>query len=455
MTAPTATVRMHTTGVLAGDLCVWGAVTVKASDRVVRALLDRRTVLCVIVLIALTTAVGLVLPQDRASLDAEAGAFAVSLGLNHLFTGWWFRVITLISAVQLSLVMVRLARRDLRRIRRTRGPASRGSFCVRDADGLRRALRRVHYVRMRTSPAVERYVKNVWGYLGPVLLHLGMLLAIVSILITSLTVSSGVLTLAEGATVSSATTMEDVRRGPLASSTLPSWALRLDDITIDYWPNGEPRRIAGTYSVIKPGTSTTVIASTNEPVIIDGVRIFQDSRVGYGYALTLTQGDIVMTPRLTLPLPGSADEAAYADVRLENGDVLRAKVVHDPDVPDGAPVLTLRLVRDDRVVDEQRFAGTGAAILGDTSVSVDAATRWSVVALQHNYGMTPLFGSFFVILLGATLIYAAAPRELTLMKHEDGMVTADWHAVRFATLYESEERALREASIGMKERISD
>lgn len=413
-----------------------------------RALLDRRAVLGVIVLLALTTAIGLVFPQHQASTPGNSGSAAFTPGPNQLFTGWWFRPLALVASLQLLVATVRLFGRDLRRIRRSRGPAGRAPFNVKDADGLRRFLRLLRYVRMRTSPATERYVRNVWGYLGPGLLHLGMLAVILSVLLLSLTTSSGVLTLTEGATVSSAVALEDAREGPLGPSALLTSAIRLDDIEVEYWSDGEPRRVTGTYSFIAPGASETVRASTNKPAYISGLRVFQDPRVGYGYGVTLTRDDNAMTSRLVLPLPGSADDPAYVEVQLDNGDMLRAKVTHDPRAPDGNPLLTLRLERGGSVVGEQTFSGTGVGALGDTSVSVDIATRWSIVALERSYGMTALFVSFFGVLLGALLIYTATPRELTLVKHVDGTVTADWHAARFAALYAAEERALRAAASG-------
>lgn len=436
----------------AGDVVRAVAATVSAGGRrIVHALLGRRAVLGVIGLLLLTAAVGLLVPQDAPVTYPLARA----LGLDHVFAGWWFRAIIAVAAAQLGLATARLARRDWRRVRRDRGPASRSSFIVVDGLSLAEALKRTGYVRLRVSPEAERHVKNVWGYTAAGLLHAGMLSAMLSMMFVSLTASSGVLTLTEGATVSSAAALEDARQGPLASEPLLSYAVHLDRIDISYWPKGEARRISGTYSIIRPGKTETLVVATNAPVAVDGLRLFQDSRVGYGYGLTVQRDGVTMTPRLVLPLPESADAPSYYDTELENGDLLRAKVVHDPTAPNGAPVLTLRLMRGDDIVGEQSFDSTGTAMLGDTSVSVDVATRWSILVLERTRGMGLLFASFFAILAGATLMYGASPRELTLVKHSDGTVTADWHAVRFARLYASEERLLREAASGAKEDTGD
>lgn len=441
--APTGTVEVR-----AGNgVCAVAATVSAAGRRIACVVLGRRAVLAVIGLLLLTTTVGLLVPQDAPVVYPPARA----LGLDHVFAGWWFRAIVAVAAAQLGLATARLIRRDWRRVRRNRGPASRCSFIVMDGLSLAEALKRAGYVRLRVSPESERHVKNVWGYAAAGLLHAGMLSAMLGVMLVSLTASSGVLTLTEGATVSSATALEGARQGPLASGPLLPYAVHLDRIDISYWPNGEARRISGTYSIIRPGKTETLVVSTNAPVVVDGLRLFQDSRVGYGYGLTVERDGTTMTPRLVLPLPESAEAPSYYDTELENGDLLRAKVVHDPTAPNGAPVLTLRLMRGDDLLGEQSFDSTGTAMLGDTSVSVDVATRWSILAVERTRGMGFLFASFFAILAGAMLIYGATPRELTLVKHDDDTVTADWHAVRFATLYANEERMLREAAAGAKE----
>lgn len=374
------------------------------------------------------------------------------LGLDHIFSGWWFRAVVVVIAVQLSVATARLVARDLRRVRRRRGPASPDPTVVRDARTLAEALKEAGYRRVHRSTDTVRYVRHLWGYAGPALLHAGMLAAILAVLLNSLTVSSGGLNLAEGQSVTRGTPLEAPRPGPLAAAPALPETLRFDALTVTYWPDGQPRAIVGTYSLVQPGGATPVIVAANEPVTVAGTRFFQSSDVGYAFGVTLGGGtDSVEQRLLELPLPESASEPSYLDTELESGDLLRAKVVHDPTVPGGAPVLTLRLMRGDDVIGEQSFDSTGTAMFGDTSVSVDIATRWSVIILERTRGMGLLFASFFAALAGAMLIYGATPRELTLIKHNDGTVSADWHAVRFARLYADEERMLREAATGAKE----
>ncbi|MGB4441639.1 MAG: cytochrome c biogenesis protein ResB [Coriobacteriia bacterium] len=403
----------------------------------------RQSVAGAIVLAAITVGIGLAVPQDGA-----ATGLAGRLGLDRVFSSWWFLAVCALISVQLTGAITRLCTRDLRRIRRDRGPASADPMTVRDASRLAVALKAAGYRRIRRSATTARYVKHVWGYAGPTLLHLGMLAAILGALMNSLTLSSGNLVLLEGATVAQGEPLGSARYGPLADPPVLSQTLRCDGIDITYWPDGEPRRIEGLYSIVRLGGDQSFRVATNAPLVVDGVRFFQDSRVGYAYGVTLMRGETTTKHRLDLPLPESGDSASYIDTLLENGDMLRAKVTHDPSAPMGDPVLTLRLVRGEDIIGEESFSSTGAGVLGDTEVSVDIATRWSMIALERSRGAGMLFAGFFIILLGAALIYAATPREFTLVGQEDGTATADWHAARFAALYAAEERALRAAASG-------
>lgn len=422
----------------------------RSMDRLLRALLRRQAVVVAIVLATITVGIGLAVPQDGA-----ATGLAGTLGLDHVFSGWWFLAVCVLVALQLGGAVTRLSARDLRRIRRERGPASSDSVTVRDAAGLAAALTAAGYRRIRRSRTTARYVKHVWGYAGPALLHLGMLTAILGALINSLTMSSGTLVVFEGATVTQGEQLGSARHGLFGNPPALTQTLRCDGIDITYWPNGEPRQIEGLYSIIRPGGEEAVRVATNAPLVIDGVRIFQDSRVGYAYGVTLTRGAETIKQRVDLPLPESGDSPSYVDTLLENGDMLRAKVTHDPAASAGNPILTLRLVRNEDIVGEQPFSGTGSGVLGDTQVSVDIATRWSMIALEQSRGIGILFAGFFIILLGAVLIYAATPREVTLVRREDDTVIADWHAVRFSALYANEERMLRIAAAGAKEDDGD
>lgn len=60
-----------------------------------------------------------------------------------------------------------------------------------------------------------------------------------------------------------------------------------------------------------------------------------------------------------------------------------------------------------------------------------------------------LFGlAAFVIFVGALLIYLTPPREVTIVRLDDGSTAAFWYAARFGPILSSEAKRLREAADG-------
>ena len=273
-------------------------------------------------------------------------------------------------------------------------------------------------------------------------------MAMLSVLVVALTASFGLLKVFEGETIPRGTALEAVERGPLGRAPELPGDITVDAVRIEFWDNGEPRRITGLYTLLLDSGTRSFEVAVNQPRVVEGVRYFQEQRVGYAYGLSIEQDGTLMPIRLDMPLPPSAAEASYLDTVLPNGDLLRAKCLHDPVADAGAVELVLRLVRDGEVLGERTLNGGTSVALGDLDVKVDAQAVWAILTLERSVGYTPLFTSFFVIFLGAFFIYATPPREVTLTKRDDGTVVAEWFAPRFGTLYDDEERRLREAASG-------
>ena len=176
------------------------------------------------------------------------------------------------------------------------------------------------------------------------------------------------------------------------------------------------------------------------------MRYFQDQRFGEAYFISIARGDGVEKRRLLLPQPTGLDTRSYKDLTLNNGDVLRAKLVVNKG-PDATPLLTLRLVRDGEILGEASLEET-SAVLSDTSVTIDFQSPWTVLVLERGGAMW-LFGvAAFIIFAGALLIYLTPPRELNVVVREDGRAEAFWYAARFGSILAPEALRLRRAAEG-------
>lgn len=420
-----------------------------------RILLKPKVVVSAIIALLVTLVLGQLLGSSSSGTPARAGLpAALGVPLTGAL-GWCALGLAILMSVQLLLAILTLAERDFRRACRHRGPASRAAFTVPFRSGLEAQMRSAGYLRVGQTGSETRYVRSIWGYAGPTFLHMGMLVVVVSALLVALTTSAGSLVLSEGEIAPSGTVLANARQGLLANTPTLDASLRLEALDVSYWETGEPRSIAGVYTLMRPGDSRTLKVTTNQPLVVDRWRISQDVQVGYIYVVELSTAGASVEQRVILPLPASASEPAYADEVLANGDLLRAKVQYTAEASEAIPMVTLRLVRDGVILGQSDFAVESDGRVGDVDISVVAASRWGVVVLERSYGMSGVFAGFFLILLGAILIYSATPREVTLTRHDDGTVTADWHAVRFARLYASEERLLREAAGGEREGGSD
>lgn len=418
--------------------------------RLDRLLLHRRVTLVVVLLVAASALSIALIPQQPSQAAAALPAAVRMVGLDRVATMWWFRAIVALAALQLAAVTLRLARRDARRLLREHGPAG-SAFSVTDSGGLVAVLRRFGYIRVRRLARIARYVKHPWGYFGATVLHGGMLLAVIGVLAVTLTRSVGLVTMVEGQTLDAGTSLEAAVRGPLGEPTVLESALTLERIDARFWETGEPRRYTCTYVLGDGSAATRFDVTTNAPQVVGGVRYHQENRVGYSFFVTITQPDVTLKQRLDLMQPSSAGEASYLDRVLPGGDLLRAKCMVDEAV--GAqPELTLRLMRDGNIAGEATLTQGASARLADADVTVDAVQRWAILTIERSRGYGLLFTSFFVIFLGAVLIYGATPRELTLTKHEDGAVAAEWYTPRFATLLETERQRLEDAASAGKER---
>lgn len=413
--------------------------------RAERVLLSRRAALGVISVAASAILLSMLVSQAAAPASGGQGGFAGRPGLDQAVMTWWFLAVVAVAGLQLTLVTLRLAARDIRRLRRDRGPASTEPFPVEDMSGLSHALNRHGYLPLRRCEELSRWVRHPWGYLGPVALHAGMLLALLALLVSGSTRTTGVLSLAEGESRMAGERLGAASVGPLGAQPVLEETITLTALETTYWDTGEPRSIEGTYTLGEGRRARAFSVVVNGPVSIDGVRYFQEQRVGYAFFVTLERLGEVEQRRLHLPQPEDATTASYLDTPLPNGDMLRAKLLVD-ETANATPVLTLRLVRGGETVGETALSGAGTGMLGDTHVSIDFVRRWATVTLERSHGLGVLFASFFVIFLGAALIYLTPPRELTVVQGADGSLTAHWYAARFGTILGRERDDLRLAA---------
>ncbi len=117
-----------------------------------------------------------------------------------------------------------------------------------------------------------RRVVHSWKAIPYALIHLGFFVTIVCATLGSADKRDLEMTLREGETVSTAST-ED------GTSYETGLSVRLDDFTMETYPNGMPKRFASDVVVKgKSGKDITAVIEVNKPLKVDGWKMYQ-----YGY----------------------------------------------------------------------------------------------------------------------------------------------------------------------------
>jgi hypothetical protein len=276
----------------------------------------------------------------------------------------WFIVVTAAGFVSLMIATIRMLRRDVR-------------------------LTRAHG-RLRVR--------------GGTVLHVGLLGVLVFSSVALTTASEGIYVLVEGQSIPAGESPITRGSGPLASEfTLPQ-SLTLNRVSTSWWEDGSVQQIVSDLSIGDDARRFSV--SVNGSRSVDGFRYYQDQRFGPTYLLTLENADgRTMKQRLDLPHP-TPGSPTYLDVDLADGSTLRARCQSDID----PETTTLTLKKELGGVESEpvEFLGTGSHMLvGDTQVTVDDVRRWTALILVKQHGVGALFVSFFIVGIGAIMLYAA------------------------------------------------
>lgn len=269
-----------------------------------------RTALVLLLLLALASAFGSVIPQLPTSPRKVAeyvadhewlGRFYDRAGLFDVFGSWWFGLITVLLFVSLVACLLPRSRAHLRAIRQrpvhareldafplyrrvevAAGPAE----AVAGARGVLRR-RRFRVASHETGVAAE---KGVLREAGSLIFHWAFLLLLVGAVVGKGTGYAGRATIVEGETWSDAAINYDpltLRTGSYFDGAFSGSAIKLLDYEDAFDENGLPTRFASTVELIDPdGTVTaTEVVEVNRPLRHGDVRIHQ---YGFGWAPVIT-----------------------------------------------------------------------------------------------------------------------------------------------------------------------
>ena len=412
--------------------------------KIKRKLLSKKTVIALIILLLASIILSYLIPQQFSTQPANLLKWQQAhpqwlpiidlLGLQHLFTSPWFAFLLFWLSVTLGLTAYDQGQTAFKQtfVTTREQPTTEASeedshFCNLSEPEFSSILKKNGYLLVTRWPSMIRYVKHPWGYWGGVLLHAGMLIIIFASLLSVVNGKRSVAKLVERETLLPSTPWLYEENGLLADSIVLPEAVRLNKLTFEFWPQGGLKNLSSILTFVSPqGETNNLPVSLNQVLSWQGLRIYQQARFGVITTVILrdsTGGDSgVIT--LDFSHPRVLEQPSYGDYDFAGIPYhIRARYFADADkksLQDNNPLLTLRFMEDNKVVNEISLKKNERGIFGTYEAQFVNVTNWAEFVFFDPTGMGGVFLGFLVFALGGILYYFTPPRQIYCRKLESG-----------------------------------
>jgi cytochrome c biogenesis protein len=253
----------------------------------------------VLLLLAATSVVGTLIPQKPGMLRPAGegiwGQVMAQLSLHDMYRSWWFQLLLVLLAVNLTVCTIERLPGVWRLVwrkpkppfpERVRGLSNARSFYAEESlDMAEKRARRVLSgwgvrINAQIHGSGERLVhaeSGRWSRLGVYGVHLSVLLLLAGGLVGSLFGFSGFVNIPEGETA------HEIRLRGSGGTKDVGFSIRCDAFSVRFYPDGTPREYRSTLTLLgQEGEKImTEDIRVNHPLTYKGVRMYQSS---YGTA---------------------------------------------------------------------------------------------------------------------------------------------------------------------------
>lgn len=274
-------------------------------------------------------------PQDPAILGFLSWKVIVALGLDHVYTTWWF--VTLLVVFGSSLTACTFTRQlpTLKSARRWQYYKRPGQFeklalsTELPNHSLDQVIPQLKHHRYRIfQQGNQLYArKGLIGRIGPIVVHASMLIILAGAIWGAFT---GFMAQEKVATGETFKVNNIIEAGKLARSQIPKdWAIRVNDFWIDYTNEGEIDQFYSDLSVVdRQGNELKQqTIHVNQPLRYDGVTIYQTD-----WGISAVKVQLNNSPVFKLPMAQLNNEGA--------GRLWGTWVPIKPDLSQGVSLLT-------------------------------------------------------------------------------------------------------------------
>jgi hypothetical protein len=398
------------------------------------ALSSRRTSILLMAFIAGVGAVGAWIPQrsNTTTVALEAwqaehpslAGIAAALGLDAVFSTWWFLAVLSVFVVSLGIATVRMIADAARRTRSCEASRTTDIPGVSFENAVDRAHALGYSGRVDAdgTAVLWRHRAGVWA---PAVMHTGMVIALAAAAASSALTSRAVLDLSAGEVFEPGDAYLVTERGAFGGAPELGAPLRLDGLETETWSTGELKTLTATLSVKDEAGQWRAYRSTaNDPLTVLGHVVYvQAGEFGDAAYLVVTDQAGVSHPVRMEFLFAGPGEVAYSGVTIDGAPAIDGR--WDPDGVRSDRPLALRPAGDDDFDPVTLTEGDMASIDG-YSVEFVESGQWARLIVARPYATRVLFAGFGVIALGSLMIYLWVPRRLVLVREGDGVRYAWW-----------------------------
>jgi cytochrome c biogenesis protein len=367
------------------------------------------------------------------------------LQLDNVVGSAWFAV--LVAVFWLSLFFSTISQFGatkalIRRVPAPEPPA--GSLPASlPAELLSGRLSSAGYRLAASADGVERYVKNLAGYWGGFLLHIGLVIAVIFSLVYVVTQHRVLVRLVgQEITKLSADSVRQMRGVLPLGSRLP-YSVVLKSLEPRFWGNDKLEYLSSElyFTDLAGGDPRRVDVALSDKSRFGSFLVYQANAFGRAFDLELAGQEGTLRQRLFLPYPHQRDKAGYGELSLPGGEyLLKAKFYADAERRSmrlNRPPLTLRLYRGKELVQEATLEPGVPVALGPLGVRLIQSEWWTEILLDGSRGTAGIFAGFAVILAGVLCSYCLVPREVIVWHREDALFLQQV-VRRFASFYREE-----------------
>ena len=406
-------------------------------SRLKRFMISRKTVITLIVLILIAVIAGYIFPQRFLTAPEKIEKWVQAhpylspisdlLGLDHIYTTFWFAIIVLFFSLSLSISVYDQLKIAWRQTFGMGGaPIGRTVELSDEKDSeIVQLLRDKGYFQLGKSNDERRFIKHPWGYWGKFLLHLGMAVVIAASLVILLTQKRGSLYLYEGETYIPGGEWTIEEKGLLAGSFVLPMTIRLVSVVPEFWQTDDLKHLTSIIEFTFPGgKSDKYELAVNRTLFYNGIKIYQSMDFGEAFFVEFIneKGERNGTI-LQISKPPDRARAGYHDFRFGWMQyVLKTKYFADAEkksMDSSNPLLVMRLASGRNVISEVHLKKGETGRLGPYTVRLEDVKKWSGIIFVDITGMPGIFSGFFLVIMGSGLAYFTPPREVILRRSNE------------------------------------